>query len=390
MKPVEREKTACKLRAMSTRSSQEFPADADSQDGASPGAVPGKEGEAEETSAAKARRKRRRRTLLLSALALLLIVVLGAGALVWQRQASYNGNIDRLPGTMPTGRRPGPNVVGTENWLLVGSDSRVQANTTGEGGQLWRPGQQRSDTLMLLHLPAKRDKAYIISIPRDSWVEIPGYGYQKINAAFSYGGPPLLIQTVEALTNVRIDHFGAIDFNGFKAMTDALGGVDVHIDKTVHDPMNHVTWQAGKQHLDGEKALLFVRQRYNLPNGDFDRIKRQQAFLKAIIQKAAEGGTVTNPIKLDRFLSAFTKSISVDEGVSAGHLRSLALSMRNVRGSDIKFLTVPNKGPAARGRQSVVLLDEEKAGRLFEAVRSATMAEYIAEYGGTNSVGKVS
>ncbi|SEG28970.1 cell envelope-related function transcriptional attenuator common domain-containing protein [Thermomonospora echinospora] len=379
----------CKLRAMSTRSPQESSASAGpSGDGPDTG-----EGTAiaePPEQAARARRRQRRRRVLLAVLVFVVLIALGLGGLLWQRQASYNGNIDRLPGTMPTGPRPGPNVVGTENWLLVGSDTRVEAHTTGEGGQLWKPGQQRSDTLMLLHLPAERDKAYVISIPRDSWVPVPGYGTQKINAAFSYGGPPLLIQTVESLTGVRIDHFGAIDFNGFKDMTDALGGVDVHIAETVSDPKNNITWQAGKNHLDGDKALLFVRQRYNLPNGDFDRIKRQQAFLRAVTQKAAEGGTVTNPLKLDRFLSAFTKSISVDESVSAGDLRSLALSMRNVRGSDITFMTVPNKGPAARGRQSVVLLDDAKAKLLYEAVRGAEVAEYVKEHGGANSVGKVS
>lgn len=333
----------------------------------------------------------RRRRVLLSLLAFVLIVVLGLGALLWQRQASYNGNIDRLPGAMPTGNRPAKDVSGTENWLLVGSDSRVEAATTGNGaGALWKPGQQRSDTLMLLHLPADRKKAYLVSFPRDSWVEVPGFGNQKINAAFSYGGPPLLVETVETLTGIRIDHFGAIDFNGFKNITDALGGVDVQVDQTVRDPMNDVTWQAGINHLDGEKALKFVRQRYNLPNGDFDRIKRQQAFLKAMMGKAVSGGTVTNPFKLDKFMSAFTKTISVDDEVSGGDLRSLAISMRGVRTSDITFLTVPNKGSASRGKQSVVLLDPTKSKGLFEAVRTAKIAEYVAQYGGTNSVGKVS
>ncbi|HEX2316104.1 MAG TPA: LCP family protein [Thermomonospora sp.] len=353
--------------------------------------APAEGGEAGGRDAARQARRRRRRRVLLSVLVFLMLIVVGLGALVWQRQASYNGNIDRLRGVMPPEEgRPGPNVVGTENWLLVGSDTRVETSTTGEGGDLWKPGRQRSDTLMLLHLPAKRDKAYIISFPRDSWVPVPGHGTQKINAAFSYGGPPLLIETVEDLTGVRIDHFGAIDFNGFKAMTDALGGVDVHVAQTVRDPHNNITWQAGKNHLDGDKALMFVRQRHGLPNGDFDRIKRQQAFLRAITQKAADGGTVTNPFKLDRFMSAFTKSISVDESVSAGDLRSLALSMRGVRGSDITFLTVPNKGPAARGNQSVVLLDDAKAKTLYDAVRTAEVADYVERHGGTNSVGTVS
>jgi LCP family protein required for cell wall assembly len=333
-------------------------------------------------------KRSRRKRILLSVLAFLLIVVVGAGGLLFQRQSSYNGNIDRLPGVMPTGKRPGSSVRGTENWLLVGSDTRVEAGTTGSGsGSLWQPGKQRSDTLMLLHLPADRQKAYIISFPRDSWVPVPGQGDQKINAAFSVGGPPLLISTIEQLTDVRVDHFGAIDFNGFKNITDALGGVDVQVDKTVTDPMNGITWQAGTNHLDGEKALKFVRQRYNLPNGDFDRIKRQQAFLRAITQKAAQSGTVTNPLKLDRFLSAFTKTISVDDDVTAGKLRSLAVSMRGLRGSDIVFLTVPNKGSASRDRQSVVLLDSTKAKALYQAVRTAKVAEYVKEFGGTNDVG---
>jgi LCP family protein required for cell wall assembly len=243
---------------------------------------------------------------------------------------------------------------------------------------------------MLLHLPADRSKAYVVSFPRDSWVQIPGYGPQKINAAFSFGGPPLLIETVESLTGARIDHFGAIDFNGFKDMTDALGGVEVNIEKSVYDPARKVHWEAGRQKLDGEKALLFVRQRYNLANGDFDRIKRQQAFLRALAKKAAEGGTVSNPLKLDRFLSALTRSISVDDSVSAGDLRGLALSMRGVRPGDVQFMTVPHKGSAQRAKQSVVLLDKARSTALFEAVKTAEMAEYLQKYGGTNQVGTVS
>jgi LCP family protein required for cell wall assembly len=322
--------------------------------------------------------------------AFVLLVASGCAALIWERQSSYNGNIDRLPSVMPTGKnRPGPNATGTENWLLVGSDTRAEAGTTGEGGRVWRPGAQRSDTLMLLHLPADRSRAYIISFPRDSWVQIPGYGPQKINAAFSFGGPPLLIETVESLTGVRVDHFGAIDFNGFKSMTDALGGVTVNIDRGSYDSANKVQWQAGRQKLDGEKALLFVRQRYGLPGGDFDRIKRQQAFLQALAQKAAENGTVTNPIKLNRFLSALTKSISVDDSVSAGKLRSMVLSMRGMRPGNVSFLTVPNAGPGWRGDQSVVVLDKAKSQALFQAVRQAEVARYVQRYGGTNRVGTV-
>ncbi|MFC6879759.1 MULTISPECIES: LCP family protein [Actinomadura] len=336
------------------------------------------------------RRKRRWPRILIAIGVFLALVVAGLGGLIWQRQSAYNGNIDRIHGVMPGGKRPGPNVTGTQNWLLVGSDTRADANTTGDGADVWKPGQQRSDTIMLLHLPADRRKAYVISFPRDSWVGIPGYGNQKINAAFSFGGPKLLIETVESLTGIRVDHFGAIDFAGFKSMTDALGGVEVDIKQSVYDPARKVNWTAGRQRLDGEKALLFVRQRYNLPNGDFDRIRRQQAFLGALAKKAADGGTLTNPLKLDRFMSAFTKSISVDDGLSGGKLRSLALGLRNLRAGDVKFITAPNKGSAQRGKQSVVLLDRAKSSALFEAVKTAEMPEYVRKYGGVNPLGTVS
>ena len=340
---------------------------------------------------AERRRKRRWPRVLIAVGVFAALLVAGIGGLLWQRQSSYNGNIDRIKGVMPSdaAHRPGPNVEGTENWLLVGSDSRASA-TTGEGNQVWKPGQQRTDTIMLLHLPADRKKAYVISFPRDSWVEIPGYGNQKINAAFSFGGPKLLIETMENLTGIRVDHYGAIDFEGFKSMTDALGGVTVNIKQSVYDPARKKNWTAGKQKLNGEEALLFVRQRYNLPNGDFDRIKRQQAFLGALAKQAAARGTLTNPLKLDRFLSALSKSISVDEGVSAGDLRSLAISMRSVRASDVTFMTLPVRGTGTRGKQSVVLLDGTHAKQLFNAVKSAQVAEYVQQHGGGNRLGTVS
>ncbi|MFB4305524.1 LCP family protein [Actinomadura sp. GTD37] len=364
---------------------------ADAPEGAE--APPGEPGDAFWAGADGAERKRKRRwpRVLIAVGLFVALLVAGLGGLLWQRQSSYNGNIDRIKGAMPGegANRPGPNVEGTENWLLVGSDSR-ETGTTGEGSQVWKPGRQRTDTIMLLHLPADRKKAYVISFPRDSWVEIPGYGNQKINAAFSFGGPKLLIETMENLTGIRVDHYGAIDFEGFKSMTDALGGVTVNIKQSVYDPARKKQWPAGRQKLNGDDALLFVRQRYNLPNGDFDRIKRQQAFLGALAKQAADRGTLTNPFKLDRFLSALSKSISVDEGVSAGDLRSLALSMRSVRASDVKFMTLPFKGTGTRARQSVVLLDGTKARQLFNAVKTARMGEYVKRHGGGNNLGTVS
>ncbi len=337
------------------------------------------------------RRRRIWLRVLLSAGVFVVVVVAALAALVWQREASYNSNIHRIHGALPTGDRPAEGAKGAENWLLVGSDSRSDVGTTGtDGDGVWSVGGQRSDTIMLLHLPADRKKAYIISIPRDSWVAIPGHGTAKVNAAFSYGGPALLISTVENLTHIHVDHYAAIDFAGFKSMTDALGGVEVQIAKTTYDPMRHVTWTAGTHKLNGDQALLFVRQRYNLPGGDFDRIKRQQAFLKALGSKAIRGSTFTNPFKLDAFLTAFTKSISVDDTVTAGKLRSMALSMTGLRMGDVSFLTLPVKGTGTKARQSVVLLDPATDEALYSAVNNDQLPAYIQQYGGTNSLDTVS
>jgi LCP family protein required for cell wall assembly len=207
---------------------------------------------------------------------------------------------------------------------LVGSDRRADQGTTGLDANepLWRYGSQRADTIMLVHLPADRGRVYLVSFPRDAWVPIRGYGNAKLNAAFSFGGPPLLIATVERLTGVRVDHFAILDFDGFRSMTDALGGVNVRVVRMVRDPARKVVWPVGTHHLDGARALDFVRQRHNLPGGDLGRIKRQQAFLKALAGQVVDRGTLANPLKLNAFLEASTRAVSVDESLTISRLRS--------------------------------------------------------------------
>ena len=315
-----------------------------------------------------------------------MLLVAGGTALVFERQGAYNNNITRIPDAFPSeANRPPAAPKGVENWLLIGSDTRVEGNRPGQTSV----GGQRSDTIMLVHLPKDRKGAYLVSIPRDSWVTIPGRGKSKINAAFSWGGSPLLIRTVESLTGVRVDHFAILNFDGMKTVTDALGGVDVRVSETVTDPMHNQTWKAGINHLDGERALWFVRQRYGLKGGDFDRIKRQQAFLKALAAKAVSRGTFTNPLKLNAFLGAMTKSVSVDDTVTVGKLRSLALSFRNIRAGDISFMTVPTRGTGRQGRQSVVFLDPVKGKPLFQAMRQDKLGDYLRNRGGANRVDTV-
>jgi LCP family protein required for cell wall assembly len=240
---------------------------------------------------------------------------------------------------------------------------------------------------MLVHLPADRGRIYLVSFPRDAWVPIQGQGKAKLNAAFSFGGPPLLIATVERLTGVRVDHFAILDFEGFRSMTDALGGVDVHVTRTVWAPAQKVLWPAGTHHLDGARALDFVRQRHNLPGGDLGRIKRQQAFLKALAGQVVDRGTLVNPLKLNAFLEASTKAVSVDESLTISRLRSLAVQFRSVRAGDIVFVTAPVAGMGTEGRQSVLYLDRAKGQRLYRALRTDAVAGYLA--GAGSSVNQV-
>jgi LCP family protein required for cell wall assembly len=319
-----------------------------------------------------------------------LFVVAGAGLLL-ERQRSYDENIERIADAFPDeDSRPAPApdpppgaVAPAENWLLVGSDRRSEQATTGQqaDGPLWSFGAQRSDTIMLVHLPADREQVYLVSFPRDSWVPIEGYDHAKINAALSFGGPPLLISTIEQLTGVRVDHFAMLDFQGFESMTDAVGGVDVRVSQTVSDSAGDGQWQAGVHHLDGPRALKFVRQRYNLPGGDFDRIKRQQAFLKALTGRVSDADVLANPLRLNAFLEAVTSAVSVDDTVTASQLRSLALQMRSVRPDDIVFMTIPTAGLGTEDGQSVVYLDPAKSRPLHRALRNDKVGQYVRRAG---------
>jgi LCP family protein required for cell wall assembly len=337
----------------------------------------------------------RRRVLIrvLLAAAAVVLVVGAATGLFLERQRAYDRNIQRIPGAFPAeSDRPARAPGRAQNWLLVGSDRRAgQASTGVDANQaLWRRGAQRADTIMLVHLPADRSHAYLVSFPRDAWVPIQGHGNGKLNAALAFGGPPLLIATIEQLTRVRVDHFAILDFEGFRSMTDALGGVEVRVAQTVWDPVQKVAWPAGTHHLDGARALDFVRQRHNLPGGDLGRIKRQQAFLKALAGRVVDRGTLANPLKLNAFLEASTKAVSVDESLTISRLRTLALQFRSVRASDVVFLTAPVAGTGTEGRQSVVYLDRAEGRLLYRALRTDAVERYLAGAGGTvNQVDQV-
>ncbi|MGH3098284.1 MAG: LCP family protein [Streptosporangiales bacterium] len=329
---------------------------------------------------------------LLVALAVAVALVAASTALAYAFTVHrYQSNLTRVHGAIDAHASDRPKVptgVTAANWLVVGSDSRAAHGTSGRDAEdpLWRPGMQRTDTIMLVHLAGDGRHVSITSIPRDSWVHVPGHGMAKINAAFSYGGPALLVRTVERLTHIRIDHYAAIDFAGFKEMTNAVGGVTVEIPRTVHDSARGRTWTRGHHHLDGADALAYVRQRHGLPHGDLDRVRRQQGFLLALLAKVRSRGTLTHPLRLDRFLDATTEAVTVDDSLKGGELRSLALGYRDLGAGDLTFLTAPIRSSGWEGKQAVLYLDRTKSGELFTALRRDRVAGYVKAGGETNRV----
>lgn len=298
---------------------------------------------------------------------------------IWSESTLSKANRVSAFENLDEDRRPAKANNDSLNFLLAGTDAaRNGQRTTGKG----REGASgRADTIMIVHLTADRKHAYLISIPRDSWVDIPGYGMNKINASFSLGGPALYIQTVEQLTGLRMDHYAAIDWAGFKALTNALGGVEMTFEEETI-LANGDTLPAGTQTLNGEEALLYVRDRKHLPNGDFDRAKRQQNFMRALMKQTMSRDTLTDIGKLNNVLNAIVSNLDVDKGFSNGEMRDLAKQLTGIRPSSVEFMTVPTDDPRTGmiEGQSVVFLDEEKLGSLFESVRKDKTQQWLDKH----------
>ena len=335
--------------------------------------------------APRRRRLSRGRRALIALGVLLVVLVAGAAAGVQVLTNRVLGDVERIPdvfGPIDEATRP-QKPAGTEktiNFLLVGVDTRAAEQTTGSDGDgaAFVPGRQRSDVIMLVHVAADRRTASVVSLPRDSWVTVPGRGKDKINAAYSIGGGSLLVRTVEGLTGLRIDHFAVVDFAGFKDITDAVGGIDVRVARATGD--NRGSFPAGMNHLDGDQALAYVRQRYNLPGGDLDRVRRQQNVIKALMSKAASRGLLASPTGTLKLADSVARAVSVDDSLDNGGLRSLVLSLRGLRPAGVTFLTAPVSGLGREGRQSVVRLDGTRSAELWRAVARDDVTGYVAAH----------
>ncbi|POG46582.1 transcriptional regulator [Streptomyces sp. ZL-24] len=324
--------------------------------------------------------RRKRPWLRWAALGASFLVLVSAGA-GWWLYNKLDGNITTDTSAAAELKvyekeRPTQVVMDAQNILLIGSDSRA-----GDNSKYGRDdgGSQRSDTTILLHLAADRKSATAVSLPRDLMVEIPACRtgddketrerFGQFNSAFELGGTACTIRTVERLTGIRIDHHMVVDFNGFKDMVDAVDGVEICLKEPIDDKDAHLELPAGRQTLNGEEALGYVRARKTLGDGsDTERMDRQQRFLGALVNKMQSNGVLLNPTRLYPVLDAATKSLTTDPGLdSLRDLYDLVRSMRDVPTDQVQFLTVPRQ--PYRNNPNRDELVEPDASELFKQLR---------------------
>jgi LCP family protein required for cell wall assembly len=228
-----------------------------------------------------------------------------------------------------------------------------------------------SDTLMLVHIPANHQTVQVVSLPRDSWVNIPGHGMSKINAAFGYGGPQLMVQTVEQATGLTINDYVEVDFLGFIKVIDALGGVNVCVPFAVDDSYSGLHLSAGRHYVDGITALEFARDRHSFATSDLARITDQQQLMSSVFAKATQTGVLADPVRLERFVTALAGAVKVDKGFN---LVGLADEMRGLRLADVGFTTVPLASASyiTPTGQDAVLWNDSAADALFTWLKNDT------------------
>ncbi|GER21909.1 transcriptional regulator [Zafaria cholistanensis] len=330
---------------------------------------------------APARRRRPVRAALAAVLVFALLAALAAGGYLFALARSFESKAATISPAFPEeGLRPVTNATGATNILLLGSDSR---GTGGAASAAGLPHTGRSDTIMLVHFPGDGSGAYVASILRDTWVEIPGHGSNKINAAFAYGGVPLAVLSLEALLQTRIDHVAALDMEGFKGLTDALGGVEVDVPVPfAASQLKGHHFAGGRQAMDGAQALAFVRERKAFADGDYQRVRNQQAFLKALLGELASPQTLANPATVWKSVGQISPYLAVDDSLDAAAAGRLGLSMLRSRSGDMHFFTLPTLGTGrSADGQSVVLPDTAAIAALAGALADDDVAGFVRDHG---------
>lgn len=297
----------------------------------------------------------------------LVLVLVYLGWMAWAALSVWGGvaRVDAEPG----GERPAAGEG--SNFVLVGTDSREDLDQDARNELVTGSTEgSRADTIMLLHVPGSGDPT-LVSLPRDSYVEVPGYGEDKLSTAYALGGAPLLVETVETNTGLRVDGYLEIGFGGFVGVVETIGGVRMCLDEPVQDERTRLDLPAGCQVLEGSDALNYVRMRYGDPRGDLGRVERQREFLAGVVQRVATPSTVLLPWRLHDVGSALTESFALSEDTSMVEAARIALAMRSVSSGSGQSVTVPISDPnATTAAGSSVIWDEEGAAELWEALRT--------------------
>lgn len=260
-----------------------------------------------------------------------------------------------------------------QNILLLGSDTRSGSEAALVSGS-------RADTIMLMHIPADGKGVYLVSIMRDTWVNIPGYGPAKINAALNYGGISLQVATVENLVGVKIDHVAEMEFEGFKSLVNSVGGVDVQV--PFDFDINAWSFRQGTQHMDGGAALAFVRARYQFADGDYQRVRNQRAFLRGLYSTMKAKGALNNVASFQSAVESVAGYVRVDQGLDAMQIAQLAAPVLTSGDTSMHMTTLPNAGPGwSYDGQSIVLVNQAANAQLANALQHDTMDQFMATYG---------
>lgn len=260
-----------------------------------------------------------------------------------------------------------------KNILLLGSDTRSGSEAALVSGS-------RADSIMLAHIPADGKGVYLVSIMRDTWVNIPGYGAAKINAALNYGGISLQVATVENLLGIKIDHVAEIEFEGFKALVNSVNGVDVQV--PFDFDINAWSFKQGMQHMDGGAALAFVRARYPFADGDYQRVRNQRAFLRGLYNTMKAKGALSNVGSFQSAVESIAGYMRVDSGLDAAQIAQIAAPVLTSGDTTMRMTTLPNAGPGwSYDGQSIVIVNQAANANLSYALQHDSMDQFMATYG---------
>ncbi|MBM7768295.1 LCP family protein required for cell wall assembly [Glutamicibacter nicotianae] len=327
-------------------------------------------------------KKKRTQGIVVLVISIVLVAMLGLGYILFDLQRQFNTKSNTVALEFSKAEQLARPVKDPDdksmNVLMLGVDHAD--DDTENSAALQGAVSQRSDSMMLVHIPEDRSQIYVMSMVRDMYVDIPGYGQNKLNAAISFGGVPLLLRTVEGLFETKIDHVAMIDFEGFKELSTALGGVTVNneIKFTAND--TDYFYPTGEITLEGDRALRFVRERKSFSNGDYQRVANQRIFIAAAANQLLSSGTVTNPAKLYEIVDTVSPYLTLDENFDAATLVGLGLQLKNVDTKNMAMFTMPTAGSATSvDGQSIELASVTAIEQIGEALRTDSMREYLAE-----------